>query len=231
VATGLRYLPAVARRLHHGRDLGEPFDFLTWFEFAPEAAGDFEELVATLRETTELAAAYVVGSAARGAYEHGRSDVDVVAVTARSLSRGEREAVARAAEAIPCPARKLELVVYPRGSDRWQINLNTGEHVSFDPADEEPFWFVLDRAIAQEDVLVLHGPPWEELFDPVPREAVLEALEQALEWQERAEPLGRSALLNAVRAWQWVETGRWASKHDAAAWLRERVREAIREAR
>jgi hypothetical protein len=26
VATGLEYLPAVARRLHHGRDLGEPFD-------------------------------------------------------------------------------------------------------------------------------------------------------------------------------------------------------------
>src|SRR5215469_16632236 len=35
IATGLEYLPAVARRLHHGRDLGEPFDFLTWFEFAP----------------------------------------------------------------------------------------------------------------------------------------------------------------------------------------------------
>lgn len=29
VAVGIEYLPAVARRLHHGRDLGEPFDFLT----------------------------------------------------------------------------------------------------------------------------------------------------------------------------------------------------------
>jgi hypothetical protein len=38
VASGLEYLPAVARRLHHGRDLGEAFDFLTWFEFAPEDA-------------------------------------------------------------------------------------------------------------------------------------------------------------------------------------------------
>src|SRR5215469_5351075 len=27
ISTGLEYLPAVARRLHHGRDLGEPFDF------------------------------------------------------------------------------------------------------------------------------------------------------------------------------------------------------------
>jgi predicted nucleotidyltransferase len=190
-----------------------------------------DRLVATLRETTDLEAAYLIGSAARGAYEHGRSDVDVTAVTARPLPLAERQAVARAAEAIPCPARKLELVVYALGSDRWEINLNTGEHVSFDPSGEEPFWFVLDRAIAQQDVVVLFGPPWEELFEPISRKAVLDSLEQALDWQEREEPVGRSAVLNAVRSWQWVETGRWASKQDAAAWLRERVRAAIREAR
>jgi chlorite dismutase len=55
VATGLEYLPDIARRLHHGRDLGEPFDFLTWFEFAPEHASAFEELVDRLRETEEWA--------------------------------------------------------------------------------------------------------------------------------------------------------------------------------
>ena len=53
VASSLEYLPAVARRLHHGRDLGEPFDFLTWFEFAPEDATYFEELVRLLRATEE----------------------------------------------------------------------------------------------------------------------------------------------------------------------------------
>jgi hypothetical protein len=53
VATGLRYLPAVARRLHHARELGEPFDFLTWFEFAPEHTNAFDELVGMLRETEE----------------------------------------------------------------------------------------------------------------------------------------------------------------------------------
>ena len=55
VAIGLEYVPAVARRLHHGRDLGEPFDFLTWFEYAPEHAHGFEELVDRLRETEEWA--------------------------------------------------------------------------------------------------------------------------------------------------------------------------------
>jgi len=53
IATGLEYLPAVARRLHHSRDLGEPFDFLTWFEFAPAEEPGFDELVAMLRTTDE----------------------------------------------------------------------------------------------------------------------------------------------------------------------------------
>src|SRR3954454_505255 len=55
VTTGLEYLPAVARRLHHGRDLGEPFDFLTWFEYAPEDERGFDELVRRLRATEEWA--------------------------------------------------------------------------------------------------------------------------------------------------------------------------------
>jgi len=55
VATGLEYLPQIARRLHHGRDLGEPFDFLTWFEYAPEHEGLFDELLGRLRATEEWA--------------------------------------------------------------------------------------------------------------------------------------------------------------------------------
>lgn len=53
IATGLRYLPAIARRLHHSSDLGEPFDFLTWFEYAPADAGAFDDLLAALRATEE----------------------------------------------------------------------------------------------------------------------------------------------------------------------------------
>lgn len=54
---GLNYLPAVARRLHHCRDLSgsEPFDFLTWFEFAPEHEASFDQMVAELRASPEWA--------------------------------------------------------------------------------------------------------------------------------------------------------------------------------
>lgn len=55
IAIGLQYLPQIARRLHHCRDLSEsePFDFLTWFEFAPAHEAMFDELVAQLRRTIE----------------------------------------------------------------------------------------------------------------------------------------------------------------------------------
>ena len=53
IAASLKYLPAIARQLYHCRDLGEPFDFLAWFEFAPEHAEVFEELVGMLRATEE----------------------------------------------------------------------------------------------------------------------------------------------------------------------------------
>jgi hypothetical protein len=55
IQIGMKYLPAVARRLHHCRDLSEsePFDFLTLFDYAKAEAKAFDELVAALRATEE----------------------------------------------------------------------------------------------------------------------------------------------------------------------------------
>jgi chlorite dismutase len=52
---GAKYLPPIARRLHHCRDLGlgEPFDFITWFEFAPEHTPFFNDMLSELRATPE----------------------------------------------------------------------------------------------------------------------------------------------------------------------------------
>jgi len=52
---GLQYFPDLARRLHHCRDLSEsePFDFLTWFEYAPAHEAAFNKLLAALRATED----------------------------------------------------------------------------------------------------------------------------------------------------------------------------------
>lgn len=55
VTVGLKYLPAIARRLHHCRHLAEsePFDFLTLFDYAKADAASFDDLMAELRATEE----------------------------------------------------------------------------------------------------------------------------------------------------------------------------------
>lgn len=183
-------------------------------EVPVELAGYLEELVRRLSAVVELDAVYLFGSAAQRTYEHGRSDVDVIAVTARPSSHAEKEALAEAAESLPCPARKLELVVYARGAERHELNVNTGELVHFHPDDDPAFWFVIDRAIAEQHSIPLLGPPWEEVFAPVARQAVVEALEEAAAFEGWND--SRGAELAAARARIWRETGEWVSKAEAA---------------
>ena len=55
LSIGLKYLPAISRKLHHCRDIGEsePFDFITLFDYAEAEAQAFEDLVGELRATEE----------------------------------------------------------------------------------------------------------------------------------------------------------------------------------
>jgi hypothetical protein len=184
--------------------------------------------------TSRLGAAravYLVGSGATGSYEPGRSDLDVMVVVDAPLTDAERRGIVERCshDALPCPARKLELVVYtreqvgaPRRDQPWELNLNTGAaeplHAGADPAAEPWHWFVLDLAQAREHFAALHGPPAPELIGEVPRPLALEALSEAVAWYARNE-LGEQALLAAARAWRYAEEGVWSSKRDALGWV------------
>ena len=87
IAASLKYLPAIARQLYHCRDLGEPFDFLTWFEYAPEHADLFEELVGMLRATEEWTLCRARGGRARGARAAGCRAI-VLRVMSRACGTG-----------------------------------------------------------------------------------------------------------------------------------------------
>ena len=89
-------------------------------------------------------------------------------------------------------------------------------------------WFVLDRAIAEEHAVSVFGPRWQELFAPVPREDIVAALRDSLDYNAREEPLAANSLLNnTCGAWRWVETDEWVSKPEAARWFRRRVRSVL----
>jgi chlorite dismutase len=53
IAMSMPYLPFISRQLHHSRDLGEEFDFITWFEFSSVHVHAFDKLCSTLRRSKE----------------------------------------------------------------------------------------------------------------------------------------------------------------------------------
>ena len=155
------------------------------------------ELARRMREILgeDLLAVYAGGSYALGAYEHGRSDIDVTAVVAEPLDEATKRALVEALrhEALPCPARGLELVVYPLATARsgggepgFELNLNTGARMDFradfEPGDIEGFWFAIDRSILREHGIPVHGPPAGELIAEIPREALLPLLAESVQW-------------------------------------------------
>ena len=174
----------------------------------------------------ELLAVYAGGSYALGAYEHGRSDVDVTAVVAEPLSHDVKQRLVAALrhEALPCPARGLELVVYPLstaqsggGEPGFELNLNTGETMGFRadeaPGDIEGFWFAIDRSILREHGIAFHGPPAAELIAEIPRDALLPLLDESVRWhRDSATPTSADVILNTARTQHFVDTGHWISK-------------------
>lgn len=182
-----------------------------------------------------LEGVWALGSIAQGGYEPGISDVDVAACVGAPLAGRERRDLHRALShrALPCPARKLELVVYtravladPAGLLAFELNLNTGakapDHVTFDIADESPHWFLLDLEMGRGANVPLVGPPLAELLGPIPRAAILDAQRTAIAWFDRNESDRASVVLAACRTWLYAEESVWGTKTEAAEWVASR---------
>jgi hypothetical protein len=178
-----------------------------------------------------LVGAYLVNSGARDDYLPGRSDLDVAVIVTDALDAALKHRLADRLwhRSLPCPAPRLELVVYRREvvaapGDRpaFELNLNTGpaipDHLSVDPGDEPAHWFVLDLAAASETVRTLLGPDGATVFGRVPAAAVIGALRASQAWHARHDTAAPNRVLNDCRAWRWLVTGRWSSKSEAAAW-------------
>lgn len=180
----------------------------------------------------DLVGVYLFGSAAYGGYNLGTSDLDVQAVVERPLTPWQRQRLIAQLwhRVLPCPARRLELVVYTRAAVAsptrplyFQLNLNTGRdidlHVSHDPAEEPPHWFLIDVSIGRQCGQTLCGPPPQDVFAAMPQHWVREAVLDCLRWHLREQPQSPSTLLNSYRAWRYLETGEWGSKLEGATWV------------
>ncbi|MDQ4028920.1 MAG: DUF4111 domain-containing protein [Actinomycetota bacterium] len=210
-------------------------------QYPAEVDDYLREIVARLDYTVpgRLMSVYATGSLALGGFISDQSDIDVIAVYSDSVELNDKRAVVAALhqDALPCPARGLELVVYSRSTAAaasrvpcFEINLNTGPrmplHVSFECTSEPAHWFVLDIAIVREHGRALIGLPADAVFAPIPREWLLDALHDSLEWHAEHESITHYSVLNACRALRFALENVWSTKERAAEWARAQVRDA-----
>lgn len=170
-----------------------------------------DAVVQALGEHVDVLASFVLGSGLAGGYRPGESDLDLVVVVDRPLAGdGRRRAIERIG-ALPLPARKLELVVYVRGHQPpdFDLNLEVGRGGSHEAPGADPHWFVVDAALAQD-----RAPGWGEWFERIPPERVRAAVGESLEWSQRR-PGDEFARVNAIRARHYIEHGEWISKEEA----------------
>jgi hypothetical protein len=172
------------------------------------------DVLAAIDSHASLLGGFVIGSGAAGGFDPGTSDVDLVVVV--DGPPRDRQALVAEVAALPSPVRYLELVVYVQGRrpGDFELNLNHG----VERPDAEPFWFVLDAALAQEHAVPVWGErPWSEFFEPVGPEEIHEAMQASLVWAGRQRPEDEFARQQAARARHYLEHGEWITKKEAQA--------------
>jgi hypothetical protein len=192
-----------------------------------------KELTSRLRAIlgADLIGVYAGGSWALGAYEPGRSDLDVAVVVRKEVTDGLADRIVETLrhEALPCPARGLELVVYTAAAagaattePGFELNLNTGADMTF-RAEREPkpgarHWFAIDRSVLARHGVALLGPPAEDVFVAIPAWELRPLLAEVLRWYERHAPESYDAVLNAGRSLRFVREDVWLPKPALESW-------------
>jgi Domain of unknown function (DUF4111) len=172
-----------------------------------------------------LRAAYLHGSAVLGGWVSGRSDVDMLFVTADDISSTVVEQISQVlrAAADRCPGRELECSVVTvaqagQAARPWPFVL----HVAAGPGKAGRLVHSDSRSPGDADLLMRYavcrtagwpvcGPPAGELIGVVPRRVILDHLAGQLAWGiERASEA--YVVLNACRALIYLADGKIVSK-------------------
>jgi streptomycin 3"-adenylyltransferase len=211
---------------------------------APSVSADgwrqIDDVVAALRAVLgdDVLSVCLYGSAVGGGLGPV-SDLDLLAITRRSLSEAERRSlVSRTVEAsghlsAERPKRPIELTLVlqdevrpwrypPRHDLQFGEWFDSGDRSMLQPRKDPDLAVLLTHAL-QRGVPVF-GPPPAELLDPVPHADLLRAAHAAVDDVLRdLDGDTRNVLLTLARVWYTVETGRIVSKDAAASWAAARL--------
>src|SRR5262249_40479043 len=121
----------------------------TYLDEPAEAYRD--EVVTAIAARVEAPASFVLGSGLVGGYRPGESDLDLVVVADAPLEGEARRMAIEQIAGLQLPGRRLELVVYVRGHQPpdFDLNLEVDADGVREAHDEAEHWFVIDAGIAQ----------------------------------------------------------------------------------
>lgn len=186
-----------------------------------------------------LVGVYLHGSGVLGDFSRERSDVDILAVVEHSLSDGDKRAVAKqlSSASLPSPVGELEFHIVERrvltntpDAPPFELHIATNRSGAPDRVVDgrgrggDPD-LVMHFAVLSEHGHALVGPPASEIFPQIGREKLVQAFAGELQWaSEHASPSYQ--VLNAARAWRFLEENVLCSKLEGAEWVRQRVADA-----
>jgi predicted nucleotidyltransferase len=213
-----------------------------------EVQSYLDRVVSTLRDHlgSELVGVYLHGSLAMGAFDPGRSDVDILAVCTAPLSRRRRMNLGAALAAITKPPSggDLEFSLVTEAPARarsaapsFEVHVSTHEAPFVVDGSERPGDgdLVIHFAMARARGRALMGPEPADLFPEPDRASLIRAFLSDIQWAREQGAAGWEGhhmpelasmayrVLNAARSWRYMETGELGSKVEGAAWLERRA--------
>ena len=216
----------------------------------PESCDQIDAAIDIVRDVLgeAVCAAYLYGSAVAGGLRPS-SDLDILVVSNRSLSRDAQAAIIRrllpisGQHAIQGPARSLELSIVARPAlVPWRyppsIELQYGDwmRAEFERGDL-PEWPKADPDVAilvetaRRASVPLFGEPIAAVLEPVPQADLVRAMRDTLPVLMPGIEEGddvRNGLLTLARIWTTLATGEIVPKDEAASWALARLPEEHR---
>ncbi len=171
----------------------------------------------------DLLGVWLIGGTAQGAYQHGVSDVDVLAVSNDPGEVAKRQSLGDSLvhPTLPCPAVGLEFVWYALPDlvelddpVKFQLNVNGGPErdraVQIGPDDSPNWWSVLDLAAARQAGVPLVGPRCDQVVPPVPADRVRQAILGSLDWHDGPAPRSDRWIRHSLRRSATSSVNAWA---------------------
>jgi predicted nucleotidyltransferase len=190
-----------------------------------------------------LVGAYLHGSLALGCFNEATSDIDILAVTARTLTRDEKLALVDvllrdsldpyAVEADVVSLDQLRNWHHPSPFELHYSEWRR-ERWAKDPAEtlasfpEENADLAAHVSVLRARGVALFGPPPEEIFPRVHEADLRDSLLRDLDWARETESGTLYGILSPCRIWATLATGELHSKTSGARWALPRLHEELR---